>query len=287
MDNIKNFLTHEVWKGFEEIFLTKEFLKTSARILVIVLAALIVVKFLMFFTEKLRKFLVKTSLVHDERAKLRSKTVTSLINNFIIIFITIICIMFILGELGINIAPILAGAGVLGLAISFGAQSLVKDFLTGLFILLEDQYGIGDVIKTDSHSGVVEHMSLRTTVLRDLEGNVHIIPNGEIKIVSVMTKHWARAVIDLKVTPNQDFDKIFTVIREELEKSKTALKDLILDPPELLGIDSVNTDGANIKILVKTKPSSQWEVSRALYKSLIDRFNKEDITLAYNYLPTK
>jgi len=287
MEKLQNLLGTDFWDNFKEVFLTKEMFRTSLRILLIIFAGLVLIKLLMFFTEKLRRLLIKTSIVHDGRSKFRSKTVASLINNFIIIFVSIICGIYVLGEAGVNIAPILAGAGILGLAISFGAQSLVKDILNGLFILLEDQFAIGDVIKTENHTGTVEHMTLRTTVLRDMNGSVHIIPNGEIKTVEVMTKHWARALVDLKIMPNQDLSAIFAVIKEELEKSKEALKDLVLEPPELLGVDSVSTDGVNIKILVKTKPLRQWETERELYRRLIDRFNRENIQLAYNYVPSK
>lgn len=255
--------------------------KAFTKIALIIIFSIIFVRVIVFFTNKIRKLIVKSSLVNDERVALRAKTITGIINSLIIAFISTISVILILGELGINVAPIIAGAGVLGLAISFGAQNLVKDVITGFFILLEDQYGVGDIIKIDSHAGTVESMNLRTTILRDIEGNVHIIPNGEIKQVIVMTKHWSRALIDIQVFYKQDLQKIFSIINEEANKLFTDRSDIIIESPEILGIDSIDSNGVTIRIIMKTKPAEQWTVSREFRKRVIERFNEAGIDLPF------
>ena len=255
--------------------------KAFTKIALIIIFSIIFVRVIVFFTNKIRKLIVKSSLVNDERVALRAKTITGIINSLIIAFISTISVILILGELGINVAPIIAGAGVLGLAISFGAQNIVKDVITGFFILLEDQYGVGDIIKIDSHAGTVESMNLRTTILRDIEGNVHIIPNGEIKQVIVMTKHWSRALIDIQVFYKQDLQKIFSIINEEANKLFTDRSDIIIESPEILGIDSIDSNGVTIRIIMKTKPAEQWTVSREFRKRVIERFNEAGIDLPF------
>jgi len=255
--------------------------KAFTKIALIIIFSIIFVRVIVFFTNKIRKLIVKSSLVNDERVALRAKTITGIINSLIIAFISTISVILILGELGINVAPIIAGAGVLGLAISFGAQNLVKDVITGFFILLEDQYGVGDIIKIDSHAGTVESMNMRTTILRDIEGNVHIIPNGEIKQVIVMTKHWSRALIDIQVFYKQDLQKIFSIINEEANKLFTDRSDIIIESPEILGIDSIDSNGVTIRIIMKTKPAEQWTVSREFRKRVIERFNEAGIDLPF------
>jgi small conductance mechanosensitive channel len=278
MENIINiaFLT-DLYKKFQSADIMASLLK----ILIIVLISLVVIKIASKFVNKLRKVLEKTSLVNDERVKLRTKTICGIINSCIMVFVGIISVILILGELGINIAPILAGAGVLGLAVSFGAQNLVKDVITGFFILFEDQFGIGDVIKIDDHAGIVENMNLRTTILRDLSGNVHIIPNGEIKQVVVMTKHWARAVVDIQVFYKQDINKILDIITDVTSILYKERNDQILEAPEVLGINSIDSNGVTIRVMVKTKPAEQWSVEREIRRRVIERFNEQGIDLPY------
>lgn len=278
MNNLINF------KMFDELLekiISADSLESLIKILAILLAAVIIVKISLILTGRLRKFLEGTALAEDERIKLRTETISKIINNCIIIFVSIISLMLILGQVGINIAPILAGAGVLGLAISFGAQSLIKDIITGFFILLEDQYGIGDVIQVDKYAGTVEHMSLRTTTLRDLAGSVHIIPNGEIKQVTVMTKCWSRALVDIKVFYKQDIQNIFAIINEESNKLAFEWQDRILEQPNLLGIDSIDPNGITIRVLIKTKAGCQWQVERELRRRIIERFNNSGIELPF------
>jgi moderate conductance mechanosensitive channel len=179
----------------------------------------------------------------------------------------------------INIAPVLAGAGILGLAISFGAQSLVRDFISGFFILLENQFAVGDVIEAAGKSGVVEKMTLRVVVLRDLEGTMHVIPNGQITVVSNKTRGWARAVVDISVPYTEDVDRALSVVRDEAAQFSTDKTwGLQLDGPvEVPGVESMTDSSLSIRTLLKTQPGSQWNVAREFRRRLINRFTKESI----------
>ena len=179
----------------------------------------------------------------------------------------------------INIAPILAGAGILGLAISFGAQSLVRDIISGFFILLENQFAVGDVIEVAGKNGVVERMTMRVVVLRDLEGTMHVIPNGELKVVSNKTRGWARAVVDIAIPYTEDVDRILAVVRDESAQFSTdPVWGLQLDGPvEVLGIEELRDNSVIIRTLLKTQPGSQWNVAREFRRKLKIRFDRETI----------
>jgi moderate conductance mechanosensitive channel len=179
----------------------------------------------------------------------------------------------------INIAPILAGAGILGLAVSFGAQSLVRDIISGFFILLENQFAVGDVIEVAGKSGVVERMTMRVVVLRDLEGTMHVIPNGEMKVVSNKTRGWARAVVDIAVPYTEDVDRILSIVRDEAAQFSTdTVWGLQLDGPvEVLGIEELRDNSVVIRTLLKTQPGSQWNVAREFRRRLINRFSREAV----------
>jgi small-conductance mechanosensitive channel len=179
----------------------------------------------------------------------------------------------------INIAPVLAGAGILGLAISFGAQSLVRDIISGFFILLENQFAVGDVIEAVGKTGVVERMTLRVVVLRDLEGTMHVIPNGEMKVISNKTRGWARAVVDITVPYTEDVDRILEVIRDEAAQFSTdPVWGLQLDGPvEVLGVEELRDNSVVIRTLLKTQPGSQWNVAREFRRRLKKRFDRETI----------
>jgi small-conductance mechanosensitive channel len=183
----------------------------------------------------------------------------------------------------INIAPILAGAGILGLAVSFGAQSLVRDVLSGFFFLVENQFAVGDVIEAAGKGGVVEKMTLRVVVLRDLDGSLHIIPNGEIKVASNKTRGWSRAVVDISVPHTEDLDRALAVVRDEAAKvSSDPVWAVQLDGPvEVLGVESLTDNAVVIRTLLKTQPGSQWSVAREFRRRLKNRFSSETIDSPY------
>jgi moderate conductance mechanosensitive channel len=208
----------------------------------------------------------------------RGRTISQLLRSVGRVVIITIAILLTFNVF-INIAPILAGAGILGLAISFGAQSLVRDIISGFFILLENQFAVGDVIDAAGKSGVVERMTMRVVVLRDLEGTMHVIPNGEIKVVSNKTRGWARAVVDITVPFTEDVDRVLDLVRNEAEQfSKDPVWSLQLDGPvEVLGIEELRDNSLVIRTLLKTQPGSQWSVAREFRLRLRKRFDRETI----------
>jgi len=183
----------------------------------------------------------------------------------------------------INIAPILAGAGILGLAVSFGAQSLVRDVISGFFFLVENQFSVGDVIEAAGKGGVVEKTTLRVVVLRDLDGSLHIIPNGEIKVVSNKTRGWSRAVVDISVPHTEDLDRALGIVRDEAATfSGDPAWGMQLDGPvEVLGVESLTDNSVVIRTLLKTQPGSQWAVAREFRRRLKNRFSRETIDSPY------
>lgn len=255
--------------------------KAGFKIILIIVVAYLTAKICQYLTAKFIKFIEKRSFESHERLSLRTRTLSTIFNGLIILSAIAFSLILILGVLGINIGALIAGASFAGLALSFGAQSLVKDVITGFFILLEDQFGIGDIVKIGNFSGTVEDMNLRTTILRDLSGSVHIIPNGEIKEVTVMTKSWARALVDITVHYNQDVHKILDVISRQTEALYKEMPDLILESPQVLGIDSIDINGVKIRVSIKTKPAEQWNIERALRQKIIEAFNKEGIEMPF------
>jgi moderate conductance mechanosensitive channel len=183
----------------------------------------------------------------------------------------------------INIAPILAGAGILGLAVSFGAQSLVKDVIAGFFFMVENPFSVGDVIEAAGKGGVVEKMTLRVVILRDLDGSLHIIPNGEIKVVSNKTRGWSRAVVDISVPHTEDLDRALAIVRDEAAQFSTdTVWGVQLDGPvEVLGVESLTDNAVVIRTLLKTQPGSQWAVAREFRRRLKNRFSRETIDSPY------
>jgi len=189
----------------------------------------------------------------------------------------------ILSELGVNIGPLLAGAGIAGIAIGFGAQSLVRDVLSGLFIIMENQYGKGDVVRIADIAGLVEEVNIRRTILRDLDGIVHVVPNGEIRVASNFTKEYSRVNLNISVAYGEDLDHAMQVInrvgREMAEEEYWA--EAILKPPEALRVDNLGDSGIDIKILGETKPIRQWEVMGELRKRLKKAFDEEGIEIPW------
>ena len=225
----------------------------------------------------------KLSKGQPRERKKRIKTLGRILMNTVTVVIGVILGLVLLKEFGVEIGPILAGAGIIGLAIGFGAQSLVKDLLSGLFILLENHFRVGDVIQTGAVAGLVESISLRVTTLRDLEGKVHIVPNGEIGVVSNMTKEWSRAVLDIGVAYKEDPDYVMEVIKQvggEIMEDEEYQK-LILEPVEILGVDAFRDSAVVIKAMVKTPPLKQWQVAREFRRRLKKAFDDRNIEIPF------
>jgi len=197
--------------------------------------------------------------------------------------IYVIAIFMILSELGINIAPMLAGAGVIGIAVGFGSQKLIGDLINGAFIMLEDYYSTGDVVKVAGISGQVEEVDIRRTILRDLDGVVHIIPNGEIKIASNFTRNWSRVNINIPVSYNEDLDRVIAVLNKvglQLSKDKR-YRDMIITPPQVLRVDNFGDSAIEIKMLGETRPIKQWDVTGELRKRIKKAFDEENIEIPW------
>lgn len=236
-----------------------------------------------WITKWMEKFVYEKDPLQASETKKRAHTLGNILRHAFLIIITFVAVLMILGELGIQLGPLLATAGIGALAIGFGAQGLVKDVIGGFFIILENQYRIGDVIEVAGVSGLVESVSLRKTVLRDLQGKVHTIPNGEIKVVSNFSKEWSRSVLDLGVSYREDIDQIVDLliqIGKEME-SEEPYKSAILEPLQVLGVEKFDESQMVIRMMVKTAPLKQWEVGRELRRRIKIRFDEKGIQLPF------
>ncbi len=219
----------------------------------------------------------------EEEIKQRADTLARALVSTGVVVIIIIALFTILAEVGVNITPALAGMGIAGIAIGFGAQSLVRDIISGLFILLENQYSVGDWVQVAGVSGLVEEVNLRRTILRDLDGAVHSVPNGEIRIASNFTKEWARVNMSISVGYGEDLDHVTEVIN----KIGRGMADdpywgsLMLTPPQVLRVDAFEDSGIAIKILGDTKAMKQWEVMGELRRRIKKVFDEEGIEIPW------
>ncbi|PKM83727.1 MAG: mechanosensitive ion channel protein MscS [Firmicutes bacterium HGW-Firmicutes-13] len=210
----------------------------------------------------------------------KTKTLSSLAKSFLRYFILFILLIMILQVLGIDYTPILASAGILGLAVGFGAQNLIRDIITGLFILFEGQYSVGDYITIDKYSGTVEELSFRITRLKDFSGEEHIIPNGKIEVVTNHTKGLMRALVDVDVAYEEDLTRVHQVLEDlcsELDEKFTQIK----EGPNVLGVNELGSSGVTIRIAAYTEPMAQWKIEREIRKAIKERFDREKIEIPY------
>jgi moderate conductance mechanosensitive channel len=219
----------------------------------------------------------------EEEVKKRAETLSGVITTTVQVIIIVVFAFMILSEIGLNIAPMLAGVSVVGIAIGFGAQSLVKDIIAGMFIIMENQYRKGDVAKIADVSGVVEDINLRRTVLRDMDGVTHVIPNGEIRVASNYTKEYSRVNLNIAVSYDTDLDRAMAVInrvgKELAEDPKW--RSSIVTPPQALRVDKLGDSGIEIKVVGDTKPMRQWDVTGELRLRLKREFDKERIEIPW------
>jgi small conductance mechanosensitive channel len=211
----------------------------------------------------------------------RADTLTHVVYRTALVVGVVIAVLTILPEVGINIGPLLAGAGIVGLAIGLGAQSLVRDTINGLFIVVENQYAKGDVVKIAGVGGLVEDVNLRRTVLRDLSGTVHSIPNGQVALSSNLTRGWSGVNMNVRVAYGEELDRVMAVIDQvgqELAKDPD-FGAMILAAPRALRVDGFDESGVHVKILGETQPSRQWDVMGELRKRLKKAFDEEGIEI--------
>jgi small-conductance mechanosensitive channel len=217
------------------------------------------------------------------RAAQRAGTIASVLRSVGTAVIWSIAVLSVLSELGINLGPFIAGAGIVGVALGFGSQSLVRDFLSGMFMLIEDQYGVGDIIDAGEATGTVESITLRSTRLRSVDGTVWHIPNGEIRRVGNKSQQWARALLDVAVAYGTDIAKATSVIKEVADGvwHDEELGPSVLEEPEVWGVEQLAADGIAIRLVVKTQPSDQFKVMRELRARLKDAFDQEGIEIPF------
>jgi small conductance mechanosensitive channel len=222
-------------------------------------------------------------LATTTRRAQRSKTIGDLFKSIVTGVLVAIIGTMMLAEIGVDIAPIIASAGIIGIALGFGAQSLVKDFLSGVFIFMEDQYGVGDVIDLGEAIGSVEAVTLRMTRLRDVNGTVWFVPNGEIVRVGNQSKNWSRAVVDVGVGYSEDLARVQQVLREIAHDmwEDEDFKGVIIEEPEVTGVEMLAPDSVTVRVLVKTAPLQQWAVARTLRQRIKARFDHEGIEIPF------
>jgi small conductance mechanosensitive channel len=259
-----------------------DWISTSGLRIVIIVIAIVILQSLM------KRVLARFRRVYEGRlsaaAQLkRADTLTHVIRDIVRIVILVLGTMMILSEVGVDLKPLLAAAGVGGLAIGFGAQSLVKDVISGFFILLEDSVQVGDVVEIAGVGGVVEEVKLRTISLRDLSGNVHVVPNGVIDKVKNMTKLYSYYLFDVSVAYREDVDEVMALLLAVGEETRRddRFSDDILEPLEMLGVDQFAESAVIIKCRIKTKPIQQWRVGREMNRRIKKAFEAKGIEIPF------
>lgn len=257
-------------------------LSSGLSIVLIVLGAWIVKKVLDAAINRFEKHFEQKGAVPSEVEK-RAKTLGGILHTTLIISIYVMAGIIILSELGIAVGPLLAGVGIASIAIGFGAQSLVKDVINGFFLLLEDQIRVGDVVNIAGMGGLVEAVNLRTTRLRDVEGRVHIIPNGLIEVATNFTKDWSRALLEIGVAYKEDIDQVIEVLKKvgEEMRAEPDYAPVILEPMTVLGVDSFGESSVNIRLFFKTVPLKQWEIAREYRRRLKKAFDAAGIEIPF------
>lgn len=228
--------------------------------------------------------LLTAEMEPDRRARIR--TVISAAKNTLRILILALATMGILAGFGLDFGPILAAAGIAGIAVSLGAQTLIKDFIAGLIILLEDQYRVGDSITVNGVDGSVERITLRRTNLRTGDGVLFVVPNGDIRTVGNNTRDWSRATVELNLAYGGDIPKAVAALQETMNQAAEdpSIKPVLLEAPEILGWTQTNDLGVRVRMQAKVKPGQQWAVSRQMRRLALDALHKANIPIAQPYL---
>ncbi len=253
---------------------------TVLQIGLIALLAFVASRGLRLATRQVEGRLEKTTADPERLARL--KTLVQLGRSLAYILILFLAGMMALYALGINVVPLLAGAGIVGLALSLGAQTLIKDFIGGVLILVENQFVVGDTIRVGEIEGTVERITLRATYLRHLEGRLHIVPNGEMRIVSNLTKDWARAVVDLNIAFDADFSKVVRALEAAAQKvgADAGLQAHLIEPPQAMGWVGLKDWAVQVRLMARTVPGKQWDVAMALRKAALEALQAEGMQVA-------
>jgi len=259
-------------------------LSSGLRILLIIIMCWIALKVARRLSVHFVNFIV--GKYDDIEFQKRAQTLAGTVRYVMVLSISIIATTMALRELGIEIGPILAAAGIMGLAVGFGAQSLVKDVISGFLILLDDQIRVGDIVDIAGKSGQVEKVNLRVTVLRDMAGNVHYVPNGTISVVTNMTKEFSRYVFDIGVAYREDVDEVIEVIKgiDEGLRNDPEFKDDILEPIEILGLNEFASSAVIIRARTTTLPMKQWRIGREFNRRLKKKFDELNIEIPFPHV---
>lgn len=250
------------------------------RIVVVVAVAVVVTIVARFLVRRLQRKLEGSPSVTQVLNLQRVTTITHTVSSAAIVTIWTVAILIVLGEFDVPLAPLIASAGIAGVALGFGAQSIVRDALSGFFILLENQFGVGDVIEAKTAggqaSGRVETLTLRITSLRAFDGTLHIIPNGNIQLVSNKSRGWARAIVDVRVGYGENVERVRGILEELFEEVRldADLRDSIKDGPSILGLETIADDSAVLRVVAETRPSRRSAVERRLRERIAMRLNQ-------------
>ena len=265
--------------GMSSLTLSEWFFGSGLRIVVIAILAYLVIRIIAAAARRLEEELGREETPDMVERLKRARTISGLVQNALTAAIVGIAVLMMLRELRVDITPILTSAGILGLAVGFGAQTLVKDLIAGFFLTFENQVRVGDVATINGTGGLVESINLRTIVLRDVTGAVHVFPNGSIERLSNLTKDFSYYVVDVGVAHNEDPDEIADVLRQigrDLQ-SDARFGPNILEPLEVLGVDAFEETGVTLKTRIKTLPLKQWEVGRELRRRITKTFGARGI----------
>jgi small conductance mechanosensitive channel len=255
--------------------------ETGVRIAALLLLAFAVVRLISAVIVRAERDMMAGSGLDAIERRKRAQTIASVVRRGLSALIWTTAALIVLRELDVDITPVLTGAGIVGLAIGFGAQTLVRDIITGFFLIVEDQVRVGDVAMVNGIGGLVEQINLRTIVLRDFEGVVHVVPNGEIKTLANRTKDFSYYVIDLGVDYDEDTDRVIALVHEAASDltADPAFAPSILAPIEVLGVDDFRDSSVSLKFRIKTIPLKQWEVGRELRRRIKRIFDREHIRM--------
>ena len=261
-------------------------LKSALRVVLILILSWVVMRVIRSALKQFEKQLMRQGRKGGEsvvESQKRVDTLVNLLRQAALLAVMITALLMILKQVGVEVGPVIASAGILGLAVGFGAQNLVKDVISGFFIILENQIRVGDVALINGTGGLVEQIKFRTTVLRDLGGVVHVFPNGSIDSISNMTLGWSAYVFDIGVAYKEDTDRVTSVMREVGRgmKEDETFGPFMLEEPEIFGVDNFDDSAVVIKGRIRTKPIKQWEVGREFLRRVKQAFDEQDIEIPF------
>ena len=271
------------------------FIESGVKLLAIFFFSILLVWLSDFSIRKAKEVLLQQAQVmkpnfiriSSNNFKNRTDTLASVLNSLVRAVVFVLALISVLSIFKVDIGPLVAGAGIVGIVITLGTQNLVKDLITGSFILVENQFDVGDVVTINNFSGTVEKMNWRTTVLRSLDGNVHIIPNGQINIVTVQTEGWSRVVLDVPIAQNSDLEHVTQLLQSigETMRQEDPWKELMFEDLHVLGVESFDENSMIVRSLCKTAPGKQWMVLRELRRRVQATFAKEGIGFSKSTRP--